>query len=96
MTLPLAMFQVLGCCYTQVLDESKAVQEMAVPKGPAQYAKETQILWDRGPRDSTALPCLALAKLSAPQSAAETTSLPTSVSSLGISLAIMKDLLSGS
>lgn len=43
----------------------------------------------------TLLPFLALPYLSTPQSDAETTSLPTSVSLLGISLAVLRDLLSG-
>lgn len=42
----------------KVLINQKLLQEMAAPKGPAQYAKETQVLWERGPRASTALPWL--------------------------------------
>lgn len=59
---------------------------MAAPKGPSQYAKETQVLWDREPRDSTALPWLTYL----PHSQLQKPHLPILVSLLPISLAIMR------
>lgn len=86
------MLHVLGCCHTQALDESRAVQDTAAPKGPCSACQGDRYSGTEEP--GTLLPCLALPNLSTPQTAGETTSLCISASLLGICLASVRGLLS--
>lgn len=87
------MLHVLGCWHTQAHDESRAVQDMAAPKGPRSACQRDRYSGTEEP--GTLLPCLALPNLSTLQSAGETTSLCISVSVLGIYLASVSGLLGG-